>query len=93
MGNRFHIAPENAISCCIWRYKSKIIKNIWRKYWKVFENLLTKCEYGAILCTEKNENKIKIWLFSLGSTALSYLLALVFGYGAIDRRYRRVWMF
>ena len=63
MGNRFHIAPWNALFCCIWRYKIKIIKNIWRKYWEIFENLLTNRERSAILCTEKDENEIKIWLF------------------------------
>ena len=71
--------------------KIKINKSIWRKYRKVFENLLTNREHGVILCTEKNESETEFWLFfSFDSTNLSYLLALVFGYGAIDRCYRRV---
>ena len=68
MGNRFHIALQNALFCCIWHYKSNIIKNIWRKYLKVFENLLTNRERSAILCTEKPRTKLKFGYFSLGST-------------------------
>lgn len=70
--------------------KLKLLKIFGENTEKNFENLLTNRERSAILCTEKDENEIKIWLFSLGSTVISYLLALVFGYGAIDRRYRRV---
>lgn len=57
----------NVIFCCIWIVygikKIKINKSIWRKYRKVFENLLTNRERSAILCTEKPRTKLKIWLF------------------------------
>ena len=43
--------------------KIKINKSIWRKYRKVFENLLTNREHGVILCTEKNESETEFWLF------------------------------
>lgn len=42
---------------------TKINKSIWRKYRKVFENLLTNREHGVILCTEKNESETEFWLF------------------------------
>ena len=48
--------------------KIKINKSIWRKYRKVFENLLTNRERSAILCTEKPRTKLKFGYFSLGST-------------------------
>ena len=41
----------------------KINKSIWGKYRKVYENLLTNREHGAILCTEKNESETEFWLF------------------------------
>lgn len=66
-----HSQNGEPLSCCSLKCdfllymesKNQNRQKYWRKYRKVFENLLTKCEYGAILCTEKNENKTKIWLF------------------------------
>lgn len=57
-----YIAQSGLSAKCFYYYNTvyKNLESIWKKYRKVFENLLTKCEYGAILCTEKDENKTKI---------------------------------
>ena len=61
--NRCHMRHEMVNFCCVWHIRRLKLKNIWKKYWKIFENLLTKCEWGAILCTEKGESETQIWLF------------------------------
>ena len=60
-----HSQNGEPLSCCSLKCdfllymesKIKIDKSIWRKYRKVFENLLTNRERSAILCTKKDENK------------------------------------
>ena len=68
MGNRFHIAPQNALFVVYGIIKVTLLKNIRRKYWKVFENLLTNREHSVILCTKKTRAELKFGYFSLGFT-------------------------